>query len=229
MLVVLIKAILVFLIVLFCVRLMGKRQLSEMQPFELVIMLIIADVACIPLSDPSIPFYGGIVPIIVLTFLHIMISFFSRKSLRLRRIVNGSPVIAIDKNGINFKNLKRMNINMHDLIEAFRSSGYSDINQIEYAIFETNGKLCVIEKESDPSESVPALLPLTLMVDGKWNNEGLKEAGIEAAAAEKLLRKNRISNLKDVLYMDIRQDGVVYVSPKSSPYFLGKLKVGGSW
>jgi len=229
MLVVLIKAVLVFLLVLFCVRLMGKRQLSEMQPFELVIMLIIADVACIPLSDPSVPFYGGIVPIIVLTFLHIMISFFSRKSLRLRRIVNGSPIIVIDKDGINYKNLQRMNINMHDLIEAFRSSGYSDINTIEYAIFETNGKLCVIEKASDPTEPTPALLPLTLMVDGKWNNEGLKEADIRQEQAEKLLRKNKIRRLKEVLYMDIRQDGVVYVSPKNSKYFTDKLKVRGSW
>jgi len=200
-----------------------------MQPFELVIMLIVADVACIPLSDPSVPFYGGIVPIIVLTFLHIMISFFSRKSLKLRRIVNGSPIIAIDKDGINFKNLQRMNINMHDLIEAFRSSGYSDINEIEYAIFETNGKLCVIEKESDPTKPVPALLPLTLMVDGKWNNEGLKEADVRQEQAEKLLKKNRIRSLKEVLYMDIRQDGLVYVSPKNAPYFTDKLKTSGEW
>jgi len=200
-----------------------------MQPFELVIMLIIADVACIPLSDPSVPFYGGIVPIIVLTFLHIMISFFSRKSLRLRRIVNGSPIIAIDKDGINYRNLQRMNINMHDLIEAFRSSGYSDINTIEYAIFETNGKLCVIEKECDPTEPVPALLPLTLLVDGKWNIEGLREADVKQEQAEKLLKKNKIRSLKEVLYMDVRQDGLAYVSPKRGRYFTGKLKVGAEW
>jgi len=229
MLVVLIKAVLVFLLVLFCVRLMGKRQLSEMQPFELVIMLIIADVACIPLSDQSIPFYGGIVPIIVLTFLHIMISLISRKSLFVRRMVSGRPVIAIDKDGINFTNLKRMNINMHDLIEALRSSGYPDFNTIEYAIFETNGKICVIEKETDPTQSVPALLPLTLAVDGKWNPEGFKKARIKIPQADAFLKKNKIKEVKDILYMDIRQDGVVYVSPKTAPYFTGKLSPKGQW
>jgi len=229
MLVVLIKAVLVFIIVLFCVRLMGKRQLSEMQPFELVIMLIIADIASIPLSDPSVPFYGGIVPIIALTFLHIFISILSRKSLFVRRIVSGRPILVIDKQGINYKNLKRMNVSMHDLIEAIRSNGNVDINQIEYAIFETNGKICVVEKPEDPANPSPALLPLTLIVDGKWNNKGLDQAKIKKPSIEKQLKKNKIHRIKDILYMDVRQDGTAYVSPKASSYFTLDLKTRGEW
>ena len=146
MLVVFFKSIIVFFIVFVVVRLMGKRQLGEMQPFELVITLIIAEVACIPMNDPYIPFYAGIVPIVTLAFLQIIISTIARKSLVARRLISGSSVIVIDKEGINYGNLKKLNINVNDLIEAARSGGYMDLMDIAYAIFETNGNLCVIEK-----------------------------------------------------------------------------------
>ena len=120
MLIVLIKSVITFVIVFFFIRLMGKRQLGEMQPLELVITLIIAEVACIPMNDPYIPFYSGVIPIVTLAFLHIVFSFVSRKSMAVRKLLSGSSVIAIDKDGINYKNLRKMNINVNDLIEAVR-------------------------------------------------------------------------------------------------------------
>ena len=160
MLVVLLKSVITFFLVWYVVRLMGKRQLGEMQPFELVITLIIAEVACIPMNDPYIPFYAGVVPIVTLGFLQVLISTIARKSLAARKVISGSSVIVIDKDGINYENLKMLNMNVNDLIEAARGAGYPDFSRIAYAIFETNGNLCVIEKPSDPTVIEPPVLPV---------------------------------------------------------------------
>lgn len=230
MLVVFIKSIITFFFVLIVVRLMGKRQLGEMQPFELVITLIIAEVACIPMNDPYIPFYYGLVPIVTLAFLQILLSTLARKSFFARKLISGKSIIAIDKDGINFENLKKMNININDLIEAARSGGYMDFNDIAYAIFETNGKLCVIEKECDPTTPKPALFPLPLVIDGGVNEENLKLCGLKKNELISLLKRNSIKDIKSVLYLDVRQNGLVYVAPKKGKYFTEKVKVeGGNW
>ena len=206
---------------------MGKRQLGEMQPFELVITFIIAEVACIPMNDPYIPFYYGIVPIITLGVLHLVLSVLARKSILARKIISGRSVIAIDKNGINYENLKKMNVNVNDLIEAVRSSGYMDFADIEYAIFETNGKVCVVEKECDPTQPKPAYLPLSLLVDGKFDKENLELAGASEQKVIEVFLKNGIKNPKDVLYTDVRQDGTLYVSPKYKKCFTQKISIKG--
>ena len=227
MLVVFIKSVITFFLVLIVVRLMGKRQLGEMQPFELVITFIIAEVACIPMNDPYIPFYYGIVPIITLGVLHLVLSLVARKSMLARKIISGRSVLAIDKNGINYENLKRMNMNVNDLIEAVRSSGYMDFADIEYAIFETNGKVCVVEKASDPSEVKPAFLPLSLLIDGKFDENNLALAGVEEVKLREVFLKNGLKNPKEVLYADIRQDGTLYVSPKYKQCFTQKISIKG--
>lgn len=227
MLVVFIKSLITFFLVLIVVRLMGKRQLGEMQPFELVITFIIAEVACIPMNDPYIPFYYGIVPIITLGVLHLVLSVLARKSILARKIISGRSVIAIDKNGINYENLKKMNVNVNDLIEAVRSSGYMDFADIEYAIFETNGKVCVVEKECDPTQPKPAYLPLSLLIDGKFDKENLELAGASEQKITEVFLKNGIKNPKDVLYTDVRQDGTLYVSPKYKKCFTQKISIKG--
>lgn len=227
MLTVFIKSVITFFLVLIVVRLMGKRQLGEMQPFELVITFIIAEVACIPMNDPYIPFYYGLVPIITLAVLHLVLSVVARKSIFARKIISGRSVIAIDKNGINYENLKKMNVNVNDLIEAVRSSGYMDFADIEYAIFETNGKVCVVEKASDPTAVKPAFLPLSLLIDGKFDKENLQLAGVEESKLREVFLKNGIRSPKDILYTDVRQDGTLYVSPKYRKCFTQKISIKG--
>ncbi len=229
MLILFIKSTVIFIVVLIAVRLMGKRTLSEMQPFELVITLVIAEVACIPINDPYIPFYSSIIPVITLTFLQIILSFIARKSLWARRMMTGRAMIVIDKDGINMENLKKMNMNVHDLMEMVHTSGYMDINEIEYAIIETNGKMSVVERMTDPIKPTPALLPIILAVDGKWNDDNLSRAGTNTNAVSIALRKNGLKGVKEVLYADVRQDGTMYVSPKKGKYFTAKVAVGGKW
>lgn len=225
MLVVFLKSVITFFLILIIVRLMGKRQIGEMQPFELVITLIIAEVACIPMNDPYIPFYAGIIPIITLAFLEILLSTLARKGLWARKFMSGSAVIVIDKDGINYENMRKLNLNMNDLIEAARSGGYVDFNQIAYAIFETNGKLSVIEKLKDASEPAPAFFPLTLVVDGEWEENNLAVARIAKDDVCKLLERHGFGKMKQILYMDIRQNGLVYIAPKNKKYFTDNLNI----
>ena len=249
MFVVFLKSIITFLVVFFVIRLMGKRQIGEMQPFELVITLIIAEVACIPMNDPYIPLYYGLIPILTLATLHIVLSLIMRKSIKMRKIMSGSSVIVIDKAGINYDNLKKMNMNMDDLIEAVRTAGYVDFSQIAYAIFETNGQLCVVEKEqpqeqpsqdksdknnkdADSRQEQPpqTLLPLELVIDGKFNEKNLELSGTEKSEIVRVLNENGL-RLSDLLYAEVRQDGNAYFSPKRKPAFCCPINIcgGGNW
>ncbi len=233
------KSIITFAVVFFVIRLMGKRQIGEMQPFELVITLIIAEVACIPMNDPYIPLYYGLIPIITLATLHIVLSFISRKSVKARKLLSGSSIIVVDKTGIIYDNLQKMNMNMDDLVEAVRAAGYVDFTQIAYAIFETNGKLCVVEKEQQQSEqsqdgeesqSQEALLPLELVVDGKINEENMALSGARRSEIESVLKEKHLK-ISDILYCDVRQDGNAYFSPKKSNAFCSRLAItgGNNW
>ncbi len=242
MFVVMLKSIITFVIVFFVIRLMGKRQIGEMQPFELVITLIIAEVACIPMNDPYIPLYYGIIPIVTLATLAIVLSFISRKSLKVRKILSGSSVIVINPDGIVYENLQKLNMNMDDIIEAVRTAGYADISQIAYAIFETNGKLCVVEKEQQQSPSgedekknknagseqqeQKTLLPLELVVDGRINEHNLELTGTSKQELEEVISEKGLK-ITDLLYADVRQDGNAYFSPKQQKAFCSKLAISG--
>ena len=232
MFVVFLKSIITFLVVFFVIRLMGKRQIGEMQPFELVITLIIAEVACIPMNDPYIPLYYGLIPILTLATLHIVLSFVSRKSVRVRKLLSGNSLIVIDKSGINYKNMQKMNMNIDDLIEAVRTAGYVDFSQIAYAIFETNGQLCVVEKEQQQVEQLQGnepqktLLPLELVVDGKYNAHNLALSGTDQSEILRVLDDNKLK-LSDILYADVRQDGNAYFAPKHKPAFCCPITISG--
>ncbi len=242
MLVVMLKSVITFLVVFFVIRLMGKRQIGEMQPFELVITLIIAEVACIPMNDPYIPLYYGLIPIITLATLHIVLSFVSRKSLKARKILSGSSVVVINPDGIIYKNMKKMNMNMDDLIEAVRTAGYVDFTEIAYAIFETNGKLCIVESEQAKQQQQEqqqeqqqqqseqpepkTLLPLELVIDGKLLKENIELSGADTAELESVCDEKNIK-LSELLYADVRQDGNAYFSPKYGKAFCRKLAITG--
>lgn len=225
MLIVFLKSLIIFIAVTIAVRLMGKRTVSEMQPFELVVTLIISEVACIPINDPYIPFYAGLVPIVTLTFLEVLVSFLSRKSIKIRRFISGRAMIVIDKDGINYDNLKKLNMNVHDLVETAHSSGYPDISEIAYAIIETNGKMSVVEQGEQEEQP---LLPLILIVDGQINKSNVDKSKSDVNEIKQVLSDNGVQ-LKDVLYADVRQDGTFYASPKSASCFTGTLTVGGDW
>ena len=145
MLTVFIRTLIIFITLIIVMRFMGKRQIGEMQPFEFIITLIIADLACIPMADVSIPLLYGVVAVLGLFLLHQLISVLELLGDSVKKIISGKPSVVINRQGVDLKELKRNNMGVEDLIESMRSSGYFSLDDVEYAIFESNGKLSPME------------------------------------------------------------------------------------
>lgn len=217
------RSIIIYLIVLVAVRLMGKRQIGDMQPFELVVTFIIADLACIPMSDVSIPIVFGIIPLLTLVVLHHLLSLLNRKSIIFRKILNGKPIIVIDKEGINYKALKKLNMTLNDLTEGLRASQCFNIQDVAYAIVETNGNISVLLKsEVSPIttqdmkvKTEEASLNIILVNDGKLVKDNLANLNINNEFIDKILKEQNTKSLSDVLILTINEKGEVYYQEKN--------------
>ena len=218
------RALIIYIIILIVLRLMGKRQIAEMQPFELVITLIMADLACIPMTETTIPMLHGIVPLLTLATVHYLMSFLSIKSIRIRKFLNCKPIIVIDPNGIRYDALKSLNMNLNDLHEALRSANHFSLDEIAYAIVETNGNISILAKSqlSPPTaqdlkvKTNPASLSIILINDGKLIKENLLYLKLEKSFVDDILNKEKIK-LKDVLILTINKQGSAYLQQKGKP------------
>lgn len=226
MLVLFIRVQIIFFVVLLFLRIMGKRQIGEMQPYELVITLIIADLATVPMSDANIPLLNGILPLAILVMLHYSITMLTRKSIFFRRLVSGKSVIVIDPDGINYDALKKLNMNLHDLQESLRQLNYFSFEQVEYAIVETNGKMTVIPTaENAPAtakdvnaNNPPPQLPALIISDGKIMQDNLKSVNFDISQLNKALNKLNIKKVKDVIVMNLDKSGKAYYQLKGQTY-----------
>lgn len=224
MLTIIIRSILIYLIVLLVFRLMGKRQLGQMQPFELVLTLIIADLATIPMAEVSVPVLHGIVPLLTLVVLHFILTLVCKNSQWISKIVSGKPTIIINPNGIDYSAMKKLNLATDDIFAALRECGYFSISQVQYAIMETNGKVSVMPKaEFAPAtsgelklNSQESFLPIILVSDGKVVKENLALASISESELIEIARKTTKNNvnIKDILILSIDQSGESYLQLK---------------
>ena len=146
MLVVFIRTIIIYVCLVIGMRLMGKRTIGELQPFEFTITLAIADLACMPMQDISVPLIYGLVPLFVMFLLHYLITIIAGKSIKFRRFLNGKPVIVINEQGIDYKAINSLNVNINDILESLRSQQFFSPEQVRYAVYETNGNLSVLWK-----------------------------------------------------------------------------------
>jgi len=232
------RCIVLYLLVLFMFRLMGKRQLGELQPFEFVITLIVADLATIPMAEINVPLAHGVIPLITLMLLHFLISLLSRKSIFLRKVLNGKPVIIITPDGIDYKSLKKLNMNFNDLNEALRELNYFSYDQIAYAIVETNGKITVLPNADNSPLTAEDLklqkkeptIPLMLVCDGKIMKDNLEISGLNEEFILEQAKKFKTKKIKDITVATIDNDGKMYLQIKNMPYksFNTSFK-GGDW
>lgn len=225
MLTIVIRSILIYLIVLIIFRLMGKRQLGQMQPFELVLTLIIADLATIPMAEVSVPVLHGILPLLTLVVLHFILTLISRNSLKFSKLISGKPVIIINPKGIDYSALKKLNLSTDDLFAALRECGYFNISQVQYAIMETNGKVSVMPKteyspvtNSDMDIEVEqSFIPIVLISEGKIIEENVALAGLSKERVQSLLQEHaeqKNVKVKDTLLLTINQNGECYLQLK---------------
>ena len=185
MLITFIRSIVLYIIVLIVMRLMGKREIGQLQPFELAISIMIADLASIPMTDTGVPIFNGIIPILGLLIMHLIISLINLKSSRAREIICGRPSILIYRGKINEKNLRKERFTINELEERLRGNNVINLGDVEYAILETSGQVTVIQKP-DKRNTIPQDfnimpeyegIPYDLVVDGKIMTENLKEIG----------------------------------------------------
>ncbi len=224
----LIRSVIIYLFVLVVIRLMGKRQVGEMQPFEFVITLIIADLACIPMAELAVPLVHGIVPIFTLLIVHFLICFLSRKSMKMRYLLSGRPAIVISPRGINYMELKKLNMTLDDLIEAMRGCDAFNIEDVAYAIIETNGKMCVIKKatiepptrEDMHVEITPNALPVNIIMDGKLMKENVSLTGIDDKFIAECLKKAKINKIKEVLLFTLDNNGNCFLQAKNASEYV---------
>ena len=223
MLTIIIRSIIIYLIVLLVFRLMGKRQLGQMQPFELVLTLIIADLATIPMAEVSVPVLHGVVPLLTLVVLHFILTLISRSSHFFSKIISGKPVIIVNPKGIDYKAMKKLNLSTDDIFEALRGAGYFNISQVQYAIMETNGKVSVMPKaEYAPltngdlkTNTNESFLPIVLVSEGKMIKENIELAKISQGEIEDIINKNsKGASVKDVLLLTLDRTGEGYLQLK---------------
>ena len=222
MVIVFIRALVLYLIVVVVMRMMGKRQVAQMQPFELVIMIMIADLAATPMEDTDIPLINGVVPIIALLSIQVLASYFSLKSEGFRDFICGKPSILIHKGRIDQSEMYRLRVNINDLLEALRNKDYFNISDVQYAILETNGQMSIIPKaDKRPVETADIgimvkeeELPVTLITDGKLNDNKLKKTGHDKKWLMDQLKKQDIDSIKDVFFASLSSDGSFYIQER---------------
>ena len=182
MLITFFRSILIYIFVLIVMRLMGKREIGQLQPFELAIAIMIADLASIPMTDSGIPITNGIISILGLLLMHLVISFLNVKSIKAREIICGKPTILIYRGKIDEKALKKERFTINELQERLRGNNVVNIGDVEYAILETNGQVTVIQKPNkrittpEDFDIMPEYegIPYDLVVDGKIMYDNLK-------------------------------------------------------
>ena len=211
------RTILLYLVLLSVVRLMGKRQIGQMEPSEFVVAMLLANLAAIPMQDSAIPLFSGLVPILTVLGAELVLSGAALLSIRLRKILCGKPVILIENGKILQQNLRRTRVTMDELTGHLREKDILDLRRVQYAILETNGNLSVFPyARYMPAEAAEAkievkeqYLPVTLVSDGRLLRENLPKAGKEEAWVQKTLRGKK-ATLKDTWLLTVDRSDTVY-------------------
>ena len=219
-----IRTIILYVFVTFAIRVMGKRQIGDMQPNELVITLLISEIVAIPLQDISQPILSGVVAIFMLIVLEIVMSALSLKSIKVRKFMSGNSVVIINNGVVDQNAMRSVRMTVLDLIEQLRGQNVFDISTVAFAVLEINGNLSVLLKSGDQPATVKdmgikkekAALPLPVISDGKVLKDSLKALNITTEALNKKLNANH-TTVSEVFLMTLdRYDNISIVKKGSN-------------
>ena len=217
-----IRTTVIFIVLFIVMRLMGKRQIGEMQPYELVITLIIAELACIPMEDNSIPLMYGIIAILTVYFLHQVLCLINLTLPCTKSVLSGTPSIVLNKNGIDVTQLKKNNLGVSDLIEILRAEGFFSLDAVDYALYEAEGKFSALPKKD--YQALQTSLPVTVVEEGKFDEKNVLLLGKDTQYFLKILREQGCDELKNVLVMTVDGDGKVYLQTQGEKYKTFRLE-----
>lgn len=218
-----IRTAIIFITLLALMRLMGKSQIGEMQPFEFVITLLIAELACIPMADSSIPLMYGIISIVTIFILHQIVWLLDLWFKPMKTLICGKPSLVITRDGIDGYQLRKNNLDVSDLIESMRTAGYFNLDDVYYGLYEANGSFSALEKENKTDT-----LPIMLIDNGKADEKNLAIAGISKDALKEFLKEQGV-RLKQVLVMTVDGNGRVYFQQNNKPYKILNINVSKKW
>lgn len=213
MLIVFFRAIILYALVIFSIRLMGKRQIGELQPSELVITILVSNIATLPIEDTTIPMATGIIPMLSLVSLDVIMSTLTLRSRKLRQIVSGSPKVIISDGVIDQRQMKKLRYSVDDLMESLHDYNIFDINEVQYAIVETTGKISVMQKK-DYSPLSPSDIelyresknpPQILIDDGVVMHGAIEFLGLDMKFLQETLSKNNVG-VSDVFLMSCDEE-----------------------
>ena len=220
------RTVILYFILMIGLRLMGKRQIGELEPSELVLTLIISDLAAVPMQDFGIPLVNGVFPIVTLLCVSLLLSFFSLKSIRFRGLVCGHPTVIVRDGKVLQENMARNRFTVDELYEQLRSQGYADLQSVKYAILETSGQVSVLPytKASPVTPQVmnqqvedDVTLPVVLVNDGRLLRRNLEAQGLDEAWLREALRKEGLSSHREAFLVTMDETGRVSCVKKEGP------------
>jgi uncharacterized membrane protein YcaP (DUF421 family) len=224
MIIVVLRTLILYGLVIIALRLMGKREIGQLQPFELVVIIMISELAAIPAENIGIPLLSGVIPILVLLLTGILLAWISLKSERARALICGTPSILIERGKILEDELKKNRYSLTDLLEELRIKNVPNIADVEFAVLETNGQLSVFPK----SQNRPAIpkdfhiktqyegLPLTIIMDGMLNQQNLQQSDKDLSWLKNELKKQKIDSWEEVLLASLDTSDNLFVQKKGS-------------
>ncbi len=218
------RTIVLYLVLLLVIRLMGKRQIGQMEPSEFVVTMLVANLATIPMQDGALPLYAGIVPILTVLGAELLLSFLSLKSIMIRKLLCGKPVILMENGNILQANLRKTNVTLDELTGHLREKGVLDLEEVQYAILETNGNLSVFPyprymPASAKDAGIKAssqFIPLTIISDGYLSQENLQKAGKDLRWVEKVLKEHNATIKSTWLLTVDGRDHILFFSKEAN-------------
>jgi len=222
MFVVLVRTIVLYLFIVVGIRLLGKHQIGQLEPSELVLTLIIADLASVPMQDNGIPLLWGLIPIMVLLALSTIISVLCTRSIRFRALLCGRPSIVVENGQVQEAELKKNRLTLDELMEELRIQGYTDFRSIKFALLETNGQLSVLPFAAEKPATAAQMgistretgLPVVLISDGHLLEHNLKGLGYEQVWLEKQLAAHGLHSYRQAFLLTVDEGGSTYCVPK---------------
>lgn len=211
-----------YFVVVFCIRIMGKRQIGELQPSELVVTILISELAAIPMQDLNRPITNGVITILVLVLLEILLSTLTMKSMFFRKLFEGKSAIIIKNGKIDQKMMKKLRITIDDLLEGLRQAGNFSVDEIDYAIMETNGKISIQQKSNYETvtkkdmkiKSKDKGMPTVVISDGKLIEKVFDD--FKTVTKEDISRQLKLKNLivDEVFLMTVNEAEEYYIVKK---------------
>ncbi len=217
-----VRTVILYLLIIVGIRLMGKRQIGQLEPSELVLSLLIADLAAVPMQDFGIPLLMGIIPILTLLCLSTILSVLTVKSIRFRALLCSRPSIVVQDGQILIKEMVKNRFTVDELMEELRVAGITDLSSVKYAVLETTGRISVLPKAEEKPVTVKDMnlpvqdngLPVILISDGRILSQNLKTRNLTEAWLKKQLRQRNVQDIRHVFLMTVDEKGHIYLAEK---------------